>query len=120
MKKIIYIILGCTFVGIGAIGIILPILPTTIFLIIALFFFVRSSPKLQNKLLQSKTFGPLLNNYIIHRGITKKDRTKSLAMIWILIIISALLVQNILLVFLLIIVAIVHTIYFYRLKLLVE
>lgn len=118
MKQIIYITLGSIFVGIGAIGIILPVLPTTIFLIIASFFFIRSSPILHKKLMDSKTLGPLISNYINHRGITRKDRTKSLATIWILIIISMIAVQNLIFILILLIVAIAHTVYFYRLKLL--
>lgn len=120
MKQIIYITLGTIFVGIGAIGIILPVLPTTIFLIIASLFFVRSSPKLHKKLMNSKTFGPLISNYINHRGITKKDRIKSLTTIWMLIIISMIFVQNLTLILILLIVAIAHTVYFYRLKLLLN
>ena len=53
-------IIGCLMVVIGAIGVALPLLPTTPFLLIAAACFARSSPRLEAWLLSHRRFGPLL------------------------------------------------------------
>lgn len=55
-----YLIIGCLMVFIGAIGVVLPLLPTTPFLLIAAACFARSSPRLEAWLLAHRTFGPLV------------------------------------------------------------
>ncbi|MCM5554850.1 YbaN family protein [Pleomorphomonas sp. NRK KF1] len=55
-----YLIIGCLMVVIGAIGVALPLLPTTPFLLIAAACFARSSPRLEAWLLSHRRFGPLL------------------------------------------------------------
>lgn len=55
-----WIVLGCFFVALGFIGALLPLMPTTIFLILAAGCFARSSPKLETWLLTHKRFGPTL------------------------------------------------------------
>jgi uncharacterized membrane protein YbaN (DUF454 family) len=55
-----WIALGCFFVALGFIGALLPLMPTTIFLILAAGCFARSSPKLETWLLTHKRFGPTL------------------------------------------------------------
>lgn len=61
--------LGCLFVGLGVVGAILPVMPTTPFLLAASFFFARSSPRLNNWLLRSPLFGPFLRDWDQHRGV---------------------------------------------------
>jgi uncharacterized membrane protein YbaN (DUF454 family) len=61
--------LGWVFVGIGALGTVLPVLPTTPFLLVATFFFARSSPRLCAWLLRSPLFGPFLRDWHQHRGV---------------------------------------------------
>ena len=63
MKKIILLSLGWICVGLGFIGIFVPGLPTTIFLIVALWAFTKSSKKLRIWLLNHKKFGPILKNW---------------------------------------------------------
>ena len=71
MKRMILISLGWLCVSLGFIGIFVPGIPTTIFLIIALWAFTKSSKKLRNWLLNHKRFGPILNNWqqykVVHR-----------------------------------------------------
>ncbi|MFK5883091.1 MAG: YbaN family protein [Candidatus Izemoplasma sp.] len=118
MKKTLFIILGLLMLTIGAVGVVLPGLPTTIFLILAAYFFTHSSPKLYNWLMSNKTFGPIISNYTKYRGITSKDRRNAIITIWIVIIVSIIFAQNIWLIALLIAVAILHTIFLFRLNLL--
>jgi len=69
MKKIILLSIGWICVGLGFIGIFVPGLPTTIFLIIALWAFTKSSNKLRIWLLNHKKFGPFLRDWQEHRVV---------------------------------------------------
>lgn len=73
----VYVVLGCVFVGLGVVGAVLPVLPTTPFLLLAGFFFVRSSPRLNDRLLRSPLFGPFLRDWHQHRGV--RPRVKVIA-----------------------------------------
>lgn len=70
-RRWLYISLGCVFVALGAVGVVLPGIPTTPFLLLASFFLVRSSPRLHRKMLASKTFGPILADWNRHRGLRR-------------------------------------------------
>ena len=69
MKKIILLSIGWICVGLGFIGIFVPGLPTTIFLIVALWAFTKSSKKLRVWLLNHKKFGPFLRDWQEHRVV---------------------------------------------------
>ena len=74
MKKMILISLGWFCVSLGFIGIFVPGIPTTIFLIIALWAFTKSSKKLRNWLLNHKRFGPILNNWQQHKVVPRRAK----------------------------------------------
>lgn len=59
-KRIAFMLLGFIFVALGVIGAMLPVMPTTVFLIAAAWSFGRSSPRLENWMLQHPKFGPVL------------------------------------------------------------
>ena len=69
MNRIILLALGWICVSLGFIGIFVPGLPTTIFLIIALWAFTKSSKKLRFWLLNHKRFGPILRNWQEHKVV---------------------------------------------------
>jgi len=79
MKKTFYKPLGFLFLGLAVLGILLPILPGTPFLLLSAWFFARSSEKWHRRLLNSDLFGPLINNWEQNRCIS--GRTKAVAMV---------------------------------------
>ena len=72
--------LGCVCVAIGAVGVVLPGLPTTPFLILAAASFVRSSSTLHRKLLSHRVFGPLLREYQENGTIPPRAKWLALGM----------------------------------------
>ena len=74
MKRIILISLGWLCVSLGFIGIFIPGIPTTIFLIIALWAFTKSSKKLRDWLLHHKKFGPILKNWQEHKVVPRRAK----------------------------------------------
>ena len=74
MKKTILISLGWLCVGLGFVGVFVPGIPTTIFLIIALWAFTKSSKKLRHWLLNHKRFGPILNNWQQHKVVPRRAK----------------------------------------------
>ncbi len=74
MKRMILISLGWLCVSLGFIGIFVPGIPTTIFLITALWAFTKSSKKLRNWLLNHKRFGPILSNWQQHKVVPRRAK----------------------------------------------
>jgi len=74
MNKVALLALGWICVGLGFIGIFVPGLPTTIFLIIALWAFTKSSKRLRIWLLNHKRFGPILRNWQEHKVVPLKAK----------------------------------------------
>jgi|TARA_B100001996_G_C18353748_1_gene475009 hypothetical protein len=79
--KILWIFLGSIFVALAALGVALPGLPTTPFLILAAACYIRSSQKLYDWLISNKTFGPYLKDYREGKGIPKKAKILAISMI---------------------------------------
>ena len=101
------IILGMFFVGIGIIGIVVPILPTTPFLLLAAACFARSSTRFYNWLLNNKLFGPYIKNYLEGKGIPLKIKIYAISLLWVTILFATyFIIQNIMIRIILLIIAI--------------
>lgn len=72
---------GVLFVGLALLGVVLPILPTTPFLLVAASCFAKSSPRLHKILLSHKVFGPLIYHWQTSGSIPKKAKTIALTTI---------------------------------------
>ena len=81
--KILWLLAGLASVAIGAIGVVVPLLPTTPFLLVAAFAFARSSTRLNRWLREHRSFGPLIENW--HREGSIDRKVKRTAIIVILI-----------------------------------
>lgn len=73
-KRLAFHALGWAFVALGAIGAVLPVMPTTIFLIGAAWAFGRSSPRLEARLLGDPRFGPALRAWRDHRALSRRGK----------------------------------------------
>ncbi|MCI5123880.1 MAG: DUF454 domain-containing protein [Candidatus Electrothrix sp. AR5] len=76
-KKHLLILFGCFFIVLGIIGILLPILPTTPFLLIASALFSKSSPRLHQMLLNNAWFGPIIQQWEENKTLSRKIKYKA-------------------------------------------
>ncbi|QQK74750.1 YbaN family protein [Salicibibacter cibarius] len=83
MKRIILNICGSISVALGVLGIVLPLLPTTPFLLLAAACYVRSSDKLYHWLTTNKHFGPYIKNYREGKGIPLKAKVTAVVVLWV-------------------------------------
>lgn len=79
--RVVYVSLGLFFVGLAVLGAMLPVLPTTPFLLLASYFFVRSSARLNNWLLRSRIFGGLLRDWQQHKAVRPRVKVVALVML---------------------------------------
>lgn len=79
--RAIYLSLGWFFLGLAILGVLLPVLPTTPFLLLTSYFFVRSSRKLHEQVLGSRFFRPLLSDWYKYRGVRLRVRLTAVAAI---------------------------------------
>jgi uncharacterized membrane protein YbaN (DUF454 family) len=81
----LWFIAGTICVVLGAVGIVLPILPTTPFLLAAAACYYKSSPRMHHWLLNNKWFGEYIRNYQEGKGLTLKTKVTALSVLWITI-----------------------------------
>lgn len=116
MKNTILLIIGLISVILGAIGVFVPVLPTTPFVLLAGGCFSISSPRLSAWLKKSKFFGSYIENYENNTGIPKEVKIKAIIALWAGIILSMFLIQNIILNSILLLIAVCVSIYLGRMK----
>lgn len=85
IRKRLLVSAGIVSVGLGVVGIFLPVLPTTPFLLLAAACFMRSSDKLHEWLVTNRWFGSYIRNYREHRAITLRSKVLTLALLWVTI-----------------------------------
>ena len=85
-----YLLIGVGFISLvlGIVGIFLPLLPTTPFLLLAAFCFIRSSNRLYNRLVHNPVVGGYILNYLKYRAVTEKTKIVALLWLWVSIGIS--------------------------------
>ena len=96
--RAIYFVLGSISFAIACIGVVLPLLPTTPFLLLAVACYLRSSKRMYDWLLNHKLFGQYIKNYLEGKGMSLRAKVISLAFLWTIIAYSALFVMPMLIV----------------------
>lgn len=94
MWRYLLILAGILSLGIGTLGILLPGLPTTPFVLLAAGLFVRSSERLYEKLLGSKLYGKYLRRYLEKRGMSRGMKIYALLTMWLMISLSLYLITS--------------------------
>ncbi|WP_028330579.1 YbaN family protein [Brachyspira alvinipulli] len=92
--KILFICLGFLFVGIGAVGIVVPILPTTPFLLLASFFFAKGSKRFHDWFMSTKLYKKHLESFVKSRSMTLKSKLTILLPVSAMLIITFIFVNN--------------------------
>lgn len=77
--RTLWLCLGLAATGLGLIGVVLPLVPTTVFLILAAYAFARSSPRLHTWLVEHPRFGASIVNWQQHRSISRNAKRTAVA-----------------------------------------
>ncbi|MEZ5824463.1 MAG: YbaN family protein, partial [Geminicoccaceae bacterium] len=72
--RLLWVAGGIVSFGLGVVGAVLPLLPTTPFMLLAAFCFARSSPRLHDWLLRHRHFGPMIENWRRHGAIDRRSK----------------------------------------------
>lgn len=94
VKKALLIAAGLASLSLGAVGFVLPVVPATPFLLLAVWCFARSSGRLYAKLKNNRLTGMLIREFVERRVIRKKVLRTAVAFLWLSVIISFFLVKN--------------------------
>ena len=82
LKRRLFIAAGSISLGIGIVGIVVPLLPTTPFLLLAAYCYSRGSKRLSNRLLGNRLIGSYLRNYLEGKAMSIKAKIWSLSILW--------------------------------------
>lgn len=85
---------GVALVGLGTLGMFLPVLPTTIFFILALWCFKKSSPRMECWLLNHRVVGPTLRDWETDGSVTARTKAIAVTLIWVSILASCWFLSN--------------------------
>ncbi len=82
IRKALLIFMGTLFVALGVLGMFLPLLPTTVFLLMAAYCYSRSSERFHTWLLNNRLCGSYIRNYKSGKGISIRQKVSTIAMLW--------------------------------------
>lgn len=88
MVRLLFVVLGSIFLALGFVGVIVPGLPTTPFLLLSAACYVRSSKRLHSWLLNHKIFGKFIREFSEKRSVSIKSKIISLLIMWSMISLS--------------------------------
>ena len=92
--KLFYNIIGTVSLFFGFIGVLLPILPTTPFVLLSVACYYKGSERLHGWLSRNEVFGPMIKDYEEHGGMRKATKRKALMIMWAAVLGSALLILD--------------------------
>ncbi len=94
MQRKLLFLSGLMAVGLGVLGIFLPLLPTTPFLLLAAFCFARSSPRFYHWLNSNRYLNSYIENYRNGRGVPRRIKIQSLGFLWVVLFLSSFWIQS--------------------------
>ena len=89
-SRLVWLSVGVVAVGLGAVGIVVPGLPTTVFFIVAASCFARSSPRFERWVLDLPKIGPMVRDHRDGLGMPRRAKAVALTMMWTAIVLSGL------------------------------
>lgn len=95
IRKVLYIVVGCIGVGLGAVGAVLPLLPAFPFLLLATFCFAKSSEKLHQWFTGTKLYKNNLESYVKGKGMTWKTKIRIMIMVTLLMSIGFIMMSRV-------------------------
>jgi len=81
-KRLFLLVLGSVTLLLGLVGIVIPVLPTTPFLLVSAWSWLRSSKRLYQWLMRNRVLGAYIRNYLIHKAVTHRARRLALLFLW--------------------------------------
>lgn len=96
IKKMLYVALGCIGVALGAVGAVLPLLPTFPFLLLAAYCFARSSERLHTWFTGTRLYKNNLESYVQGRGMTKQTKIRIMVTVTLLMTVGFIMMHRIL------------------------
>ncbi len=94
IKKSLFVVAGTIFLALGCVGIALPVLPTTPFLLLSAACYYKGSERMHRWILNNRWFGNYIRNYKEGKGLPFKTKIFTLAVLWLAIGYSAFFVVN--------------------------
>lgn len=88
-RRIVYILLGSLFLILGAVGIFIPLLPTTPFWLLTCWFYLRSSEKLYNRAMSNRYFGSYIKGFMVDKAIPVRSKVISISVMWLSAILTS-------------------------------
>jgi len=112
--KIIFILLSLVSLALGVIGIVLPLLPTTPFILLAIYLASRSSEKLNNKIIESKIYKKHVQRFAEERSMTRRSKWVLLISVDVMLITTFILVSSFLIQLMIVLLIFIKHLYFYK------
>lgn len=79
--RLLYMAVGVTSLAIGFVGVFLPVLPTTVFVLVAAYCFARSSERFHSALLSNRYFGPIIRDWQANRCISLRSKVYAITLV---------------------------------------
>lgn len=95
LKKVVYIVLGCVSLGLGAVGAAVPLLPAFPFLMFSLFCFAKSSKKLHDWFISTKLYKKNIESYVEKKGMTVKAKWRVMSFVTVIMLIGFICMSNV-------------------------